>query len=290
MRRHALRYPFLRWIGGKQRTAVHLLPFVPPVPEGSTYWEPFAGAASLFLRVAPKRAVLSDTNAALVQLYRDVKRRPDLVWRYLRRWSDGMNKAKYTAVRSTFNSLPAGPHRSALFIVLNRTCFNGIWRVNRDGAFNVPFGRIYRPILPTHDDLRSLSAALHGTRLLTGDFEKVLRSAKSGDFVYLDPPYPPVNGTAFFTHYTRDRFITSDQERLAGVAASLSDRGCNVMLSTAGSKWIRDLYTDFDVVDLHVTRYVAAGGVRHRVTDILVKNYAVAQASRVNGHAVLPDG
>lgn len=266
--------PFLRWIGGKRRIASLLSSLVPLTINEGVYREPFAGAASLFFRLRPQCTVLGDINCDLISCYQNIKKNPTLVAKHLQAWSGTFDRERYLTARSRFNSLRKGCfEKAALFIVLNHTCFNGIWRVSRRGEFNVPFGTNVSPQLPTRTQLLEYKSTLEGVTFDTGDFEVQLRSAQSGDFIYLDPPYPALNGTAFFTHYSRGRFSPFDQERVAGEMRRLTGIGCRVLLSNAGTDSMLKLYSGFRIVHMPTTRYVAAGGIRHRVTDIAVLNY-----------------
>ena len=227
----------------------------------------------MFLRLQPKHATLGDINPDLIMCYRRIVEKPELVSRYLRVWDGPFTASRYLEVREKFNALQDGYHKSALFIILNKTCFNGIWRVSRSGKFNVPYGEKSSPELPSTNELRRYARAFRSTRFLQGDFETQLRRCRPRDFVYLDPPYPALNGTSYFVHYASTRFSTTDQNRVAKEALRLSELGCRVMISNAGLPWVRDLYTKFRIEVLPTTRFVAAGGIRHRVDDIIVLNY-----------------
>lgn len=267
------RIPFLRWIGGKRRVAPHLIRLVPKFCAEGVYREPFVGAASMYLRLAPERAVLGDINPDLIAFYSRVKSRPDLLDRYLQEWRGPFTRERYLLAREKFNKLSDGYRKSALFLVLNKTCFNGIWRVSRSGKFNVPFGNKVSPELPSGPDLHSYAEAFTSASLLEGDFEAQLSEASPADFVYLDPPYPPINGTSFFAHYTTARFSYDDQVRVAREARRLAQLGCRVLISNAGVPRVLNLYSGFRVEIMPTTRYVAAGGVRHRVDDVAIMNY-----------------
>jgi DNA adenine methylase len=145
--------------------------------------------------------------------------------------------------------------------------------VNKTGYFNVPFGDKKNPQFPTANDLGLVSKALRNSSLIALDYESVLKSAQKGDFVYLDPPYPPLNGTSYFTHYTQDRFNASNQECLAEVVRKLDRKGCLIMMSNADTAFIKDLYKEYNIYELMVTRYVTCKNIKHRVGELVITNY-----------------
>lgn len=246
---------------------------MPPIGKSNVYFEPFLGAGSLFFAVQPSHAVLGDRNSTLVECFRRVKRQPHLLWRCLRPYLTVRGAEAYYKARDEFNRLRNSHKKTALFIYLNKTSFNGIWRVNKKGVFNVPYGGKESPAFPTLDDLKAVAAVLRKARIQCSDFEKTVERAKAGDFVYIDPPYPPLNGTAYFTHYTKERFQIREQHRLAFLFQRLADRGCKVMLSNADLPLIRDQYKRFQIIELPTQRCVASHGRRYHVRDLVVTNY-----------------
>lgn len=265
--------PFLRWVGGKTRLITQLETSLAPGPIG-TYFEPFLGAGSLFFRLQPDRAVLGDANPSLVACYEAIKQRPDLVWRYLSPLKSRQDTADYYTLRSEFNSASGGIfRRAALFIYLNKTCFNGVWRVNRSGGFNVPYGAKSRPGFPTLRDLVACSNALQGAELDSGDFERRLPEAKTGDFAYFDPPYVPLSATAFFRHYTMTRFSMEDHERVALAAAALAERGVHVLVTEGDDEVIRKWYRDFRIRAVDVRRSVSCNSVRVAARELIITSY-----------------
>jgi DNA adenine methylase len=264
--------PFLRWVGGKSRIVDRLHPFVPSIDE-SSYFEPFLGAGSLFFHLRPKRAVLGDQNRDLVDCFRRVAGRPDLVWRHLRLLMRQQTREEYLLLRDEFNRTKPSTRRAALFIYLNKTSFNGIWRVNRTGSYNVPFGGKSKPGFPDSRQLRVCAEALATTQLVDGDFEKTLKIAGSGDFVYLDPPYLPLNSTSFFNHYTLSRFGTSDHERLAQLAAELASKGVLVMITEGDSALVREWYREFFISEMGVRRFVSSGSEKVLAKELVITSY-----------------
>ncbi len=279
-------HTFLRWAGGKRRIVPRLIHFLPFGYESGTYFEPFLGAASMFIALAPRRARLSDLNKDLINAFWHVRESPDLVFRYLSQHRTRDCHQYFYRLRDQYNSVgPSSCAQAARFIYLNRTCFNGIFRVNRKGQFNVPYGfpaetAEKKPVFPDREHLRHVSGLLKTAVLGTESYQAALHPAGPGDFVYLDPPYPPLNGTSFFRHYTADRFQNEDQEQLAEVFSDLNKRGCLVLLSNADTPLIRRLYGQFQQTPLPVTRYVSSKKVKHAVSELVIANYDDSHAHR----------
>ena len=271
---------YLRWVGGKSRIVSRLRRHVPRDYRLRTYHEPFLGAASLFLTLRPKSARLSDLNESLIRSFEHVRERPDLVARYLAKHKSLDSSSHYYATREQYNRLSQfSCAQAARFIYLNRTCFNGVFRVNKQGHFNVPYGKLKHPLFPRRSHLQRVSQALQNAKLRAVPYRKALDDAKAGDFVYLDPPYPPLNGTSFFRHYTRDLFNFADQEDLAHAAFQLRDRGCLVMMSNADLPVIRKLYKGMCMRRLEVTRWVTCKNVKHSVSELVITTYGESEMS-----------
>ncbi len=241
--------PIVKWAGGKTRLLDQLRSRVPS--DVRTYAEPFAGGAALFFALADdpsrtfERAVLADQNEDLVACYRAVRDDVDAVIEALAGFRH--DEDEYYRVRDEDPRTLTDAARGARLIFLNRTCFNGLWRVNRSGKFNVPFGRYTNPRIVDAEGLRAASAALARAEVLTADFADVTRSLGPGDFVYFDPPYVPVSKTASFTSYAKGGFGPDDQRRLADELARLRTAGVAAVLSNADTALTRDLYRDFAV-------------------------------------------
>ena len=265
--------PFLRWAGGKRRLVPFLLNSVPSDVNRGIYWEPFLGAGSLFFALRPRQAVISDRNADLIACFRAVRDHPDLVLQYLRMHAVRTSKDYYKKIRSRYNKARDSISKAAMFIYLNKTCFNGIWRVNRKGEFNVPYGFKEPPAMPSKTDLLAASIALKNAEIRAEDFRDVLTGVQSGDFVYLDPPYPPLNETSYFTHYTKDGFCEDDQEAVARMATLLANRGCRVMIFQAKTRGTVKSFNGWRIEVVSVVRWITCKSKRHRVKEIVITNY-----------------
>lgn len=265
--------PFLRWAGGKRQIVPELLGLLPVDIEGRLYREPFLGAGALFFALRPKRAVLSDANEHLIKSYEYVRDDWKTVGRYLRQHLCRNSESYYYEIRKKYNNSRYSAAQAARFIYLNKSCFNGIFRVNRKGQFNVPYGWKEPPAIPDTEQLRKVAAALKRATLRTASFATVLAEVSRYDFLYLDPPYPPLNETAYFTHYTVSRFNGIDQEWLAGWIHKLSAIGCPFMLTNADTDKIRRLYRGFRFTRLPVTRFVTCKAKREVVRELVVTNY-----------------
>jgi DNA adenine methylase len=206
-------------------------------------------------------------------MYRALAHDADGVIRHLRRYRDQHSQEHYYATRARWNADRAAwepARRAATFIYLNKTCFNGVWRVNRAGEFNVPFGRYTDPPICVPPALLAAQQALARAELRAGDYRGTVRDAERGDLVYLDPPYHPVSATASFTSYTAGAFGADDQRGLAEVARELVARGCHVVLSNSDTPFIRDLYRGFRIDRVRCVRSVNSVADRRGAIDELV--------------------
>jgi len=263
--------PIIKWVGGKTKLLDDLLARMPA--QLGRYYEPFCGGAALFFRVAPGRAVLADSNADLIDLYKTVKRDADGVIRRLQLHREAHDEAHYYRTRARWNDHGVSwtaVERAAAFIYLNKTCFNGLWRVNRAGDFNVPIGRYTDPPICVPELLRAAHAALGRTELRCMDYREAVRDAGRGDFVYFDPPYDPVTTTANFTSYTALAFGADDQRALAETARMLVGRGCRVMLSNSDTPFIRSLYKGFRIDRVKCARAINSNASRRGEVDEVI--------------------
>lgn len=267
----AVAQPFLKWAGGKSQLLGQLEPFFPA--SITAYCEPFVGSGAVFFhlraRLGDFRACLCDGNAELINCYLAVRDRVeelmDSLDKHLREYRS-RGSQYYYLVRSQHH-LPEPTERASRMIFLNKTCFNGLWRVNGRGEFNVPIGS-YRPDqvrLYGRENLLAASRALQGAELAARDFRDVLREVPSGAFAYLDPPYVPLSATANFTSYTREDFGMAEQEQLAACFAEAAERGARLMLSNSDTPAVHCLYQAFSIQKLQARRAVNCNGTRRGV-------------------------
>jgi DNA adenine methylase len=234
--------PFLKWAGGKRLLLDQIVPLLPPLGAQARYFEPFLGGGALFFALKPRAAVLSDSNPHLIEAFRAVRDDVARVIECLRRLPkslDSYYRIRASHPRNRFTG-------AARFIYLNKTCFNGLYRENLAGEFNVPVGR-HKPTLTicNAEQLRAASAALRTADLLAADFEAVTAEAKRGDLVYFDPPYTTAHTDNGFIEYNAEVFSWADQTRLAELAARLARRGCHVVVSNAYHDSILSLYAPY---------------------------------------------
>lgn len=268
--------PFLKWVGGKRQLMNDIEPLIPS--KISTYYEPFIGGGAVFLNQQPKRAVINDYNAELINVYKMVR---DYVEELIEDLATHENESEYFyRIRGQdreegFESLSA-LKRASRVIYLNKTCFNGLYRVNSSGEFNTPFGRYKSPNIVNEPVLRAVSKYLQSNNieLLSGDFEDALKGARKGAFVYLDPPYDPVSKSSNFTGYVEGGFGVDQQERLRDVCIKLDQKGVKFLLSNSATPLIKSLYKDFEIIEVGAKRHInSVASKRGEVTEVLVRNY-----------------
>ncbi|MBN1335920.1 MAG: Dam family site-specific DNA-(adenine-N6)-methyltransferase [Deltaproteobacteria bacterium] len=268
--------PFLKWAGGKRKVVSALLPHLPP--SFRTYHEPFVGGGALFFALAAPRlrpfqhAILSDANLRLVRTWQAVRDDVESVIARLEVHASSHSRDHFLAVRkSAPDGSPDPADVAAWLIYLNKTAFNGLYRVNRRGVFNVPFGRYANPTICNSGLLQAVSRTLDGVEVRHAPFEATLDLAEAGDVVYFDPPYVPRSATSSFTSYTEGCFGPEDQVRLRDVALALADRGVRVVLSNHDTPGVRDLYRPpFSLFRVEVARFINSQGDRRGTVPELV--------------------
>lgn len=268
--------PFLKWVGGKRQLMSEIEPLMPS--KISTYYEPFIGGGAVFLNQQPKKAVINDYNAELINVYKVVRDNVEELIEDLathRNESDYFYSVRVQDRQEGFDQL-SELKRASRVIYLNKTCFNGLYRVNSSGEFNTPFGRYKSPNIVNETVLRAVSNYLNNNdiALLSGDFEDALKGIRKGAFVYLDPPYDPVSKSSNFTGYVEGGFDSNQQERLRDICIKLNDKGVNFLLSNSATPFIKDLYKDFEIIEVDAKRYInSVASKRGSVSEVLVRNY-----------------
>lgn len=269
----------IKWVGGKRRIANEIVSFFPDVY--ATYFEPFLGGASVFLKALPKKAFLSDLNPSLINFYEALRDSPQKLIDYAEKYEIEFNslltqdakKAFFLKVRNDFNQ---AMHESSIenatrFLFLNKTAFNGLYRENSQGEFNVPFNKKENLKLFEHENLLLNSVALRDAHLSTATFLEAVKKVKKGDLVYFDPPYIPLSNTAAFTDYTKSSFGPAEQIQLRDVAINLVSRGATVILSNSYSPEVKKLYKEFELRKLAINRLVAASSAsRASISEYLI--------------------
>ncbi|MFB2769865.1 DNA adenine methylase [Pelatocladus sp. BLCC-F211] len=271
--------PFLKWAGGKRQLVPLIIEnYLPKNYNYKTYYEPFIGGGALLFTLQPKKAVINDSNAELINCYKVIRDSVDELIDNLTFHKN--NEEYYYAIRdwdreeSFQEKTPV--QRASRIIFLNKTCYNGLFRVNSQGQFNVPFGKYKNPNILDVAVLKAVSKYLNDNQItiLNLDFQDALKEAKRGDFVYLDPPYDPVSDTASFTGYDVNGFNKDEQIRLKDTFDNLDERGCKVLLSNAYTNFIKDLYKDYKQTKISAIRAINSNAKkRGKVDEILVKNY-----------------
>ncbi|HKU32796.1 MAG TPA: DNA adenine methylase [Candidatus Nitrosotalea sp.] len=273
--------PFVKWAGGKRQLLPIITKYVPQKFE--RYFEPFLGGGAVFFNLAYKRRnakwLLSDLNSDLVLSYVTIRDRVKELISALESHSTSYFKNQSSYYYKIRESEPKGQiEKVSRLLFLNKTCFNGLYRVNSKGKFNVPLGKYVNPNIVSKENLIAVSEILQSRdiSIKCQDFESALKNATEGDFVYLDPPYHPVSETSNFTSYTNGSFDYGDQERLYAKFKALDKKGVNILLSNSKSEEIVDLFKEFsdNVIEINANRFINSVSQRRTGhTELLIKNY-----------------
>jgi DNA adenine methylase len=263
--------PFLKWAGGKKQLLKQYQDYFPPRERIGRYYEPFIGGAAVFLYLQPANAAVSDINHKLIDVYRVVRDDVESLSKALKVHRN--TKAYYYRMRDKNPARMSPVAQAARLIYLNKTCYNGLYRENSSGAFNVPFGRYKNPTICDEERLRTAACVLRDVELKAVDFEEAVAPARAGDFIYFDPPYVPLNATSSFTSYSKYGFAHADQLRLAETFRMLDRRGCDVMLSNSSAPIVRDLYASYQMVKIEARRSInSKADGRGPVIELLITN------------------
>jgi DNA adenine methylase len=260
--------PFLKWAGGKTQLLSEIACLLPTIK--GRYIEPFVGGGALFFELEPERALIQDVNLELITTYRAVREYVEELIEALSLFK--FEKEEYYKVRDTecYNMV----NIAARMIYLNKTCFNGLYRVNSKGKFNVSMGDYKNPVICDAENLRACSKVLQKAEISWSSFEGTTYHAQAGDFVYFDPPYIQVSSTSNFTSYTKDNFAISDHEKLLKEFKTLSDKGVYLMLTNSDTEWTREKYADFNIHEVSANRSInSKGALRGKVSELIITNY-----------------
>lgn len=265
--------PFIRWAGGKQNLVKEISKHIPKI-KFNEYFEPFLGAGSLFLNNTFKKATLSDINPHLINCFQIIKDSPLILVELLNSHRINISPQYYYEQRYLFNEQRKefNIQQAARFIFLIHSSYNGIFRVNKKGEYNVPFGKI-KPAIPTLEHFLKIQEKLKHTILINCMYEDIFSKISKNDFIYLDPPYPALNQTSFFQHYTIDKFSNGRQEELANDVNILSKKGALILMSNAETDTIKYLYKDWNIEKIATYRYVNCKAIRKPVNELIIKNY-----------------
>ena len=276
MTKNMLIQPFLKWAGGKRQLLKEIDKYIPL--KISTYYEPFLGGGALLFNLQPKKAIVNDSNYELINAYKVIR---DNVEELIQDLEKHENTSEYfyelrVKDRTSEYSNLSNIERASRLIYLNKTCFNGLFRVNSQGEFNTPYGHYKNPNIVNEFVLRAVNNYLNKNdiKFLNGDFEDSLKNIRKGAFVYFDPPYMPISDSSSFTGYTLDGFGTEDQIRLKDLCDKLNERGIKFLLSNSTAPMILELYKDYKIVYVDAKRNInSIGNKRGEIKEVLVMNY-----------------
>ncbi|MFU2419063.1 DNA adenine methylase [Peptacetobacter sp. AB800] len=270
--------PFLKWAGGKRQLLNQIKERMPK--EYNDYYEPFIGGGAVLFELQPEKATINDINTSLINVYRQVKDNTEEFIKLVNKldsemWEDG--KEYYLDIREKYNDKLLKKEYdlelAALFTFMNKHCFNGLYRVNKKGLFNVPYNKSRRTSIE-EDDVRETAKYLKTVNILEGDFEKACKDAKKGDFIFFDSPYAPLNPTSFEA-YTKEGFDVDSHKRLAKLYDELTERGCYCMLTNHNTEFINELYSNkgykIDVVS--VKRMINSDASNRKGEEVIICNY-----------------
>lgn len=272
--------PFLKWVGGKGQLLEQFESLLPK--KYNSYFEPFIGGGAVFFSINPKKAHINDINETLVNTYLHIKNDVDKLIKSLKKLEkefiskdNESRKEFYYSLREKYNSLPANDFKKSLyFLFFNKTAFNGVYRENSKGGFNVPMGSYKNPKIIDEENLRAVAEALSNTKITSGSFYDAVKNAKAGDFVYFDPPYHPLSETSSFTSYSKDSFSKNDQIKLRDLFVELDKKGVYVMLSNSSAPFIQEIYSEYTQIPVFANRMInSKADKRGKILEVVIINY-----------------
>lgn len=278
MKKNKLVAPFLKWVGGKRQIIPEILAHLPKNISSLNYCEPFIGGGALFFHLEPKKAIINDYNDELINVYKVIKNNLEELLNDLRKHDN--NPEYFYQIRGIdrqplFEKL-TDIQRASRVIYLNKTCYNGLYRVNSLGEFNSPFGRYVHPNIVNEPVLRAVSKYLNSSEItiLNGDYEKVLNAVTAETFVYLDPPYHPISESSNFTGYIQGGWTERHQIRLKKACDDLDNKGVKFLLSNSSATFIKELYSEYTIHPINANRSINSDGEkRGQIEELLIKNY-----------------
>lgn len=278
MAKNKLVSPFLKWVGGKRQLIPAIMKHLPKRFSTMNYCEPFIGGGALFFSLQPRNAIINDYNQELINVYRVIKDNIDELICDLEKHKnepDYFYELRAKDRNPLFNNL-SNVEKASRIIYLNKTCYNGLYRVNNAGEFNTPFGRYKQPNIVNELVLRAVNKFLNSNNIeiLNQDYETVLNMANRNTFVYLDPPYHPISASSNFTGYVQGGWNEEDQIRLRNVCDSLTQRGISFLLSNSSADFIRDIYSEYTIHVVKATRSINSDAEkRGSIDELLIRNY-----------------
>ena len=266
--------PIVKWAGGKRQLIADLKNNLPK--KFNRYFEPFIGGGALFFNIQPENAYISDINPELINLYQVIKNN---TYELIEDLKQHKNTEEYfyeirNIDRNSKYKKWSDIQKASRFIYMNRTCFNGLYRVNSKGEFNVPYGKYSNPRILDEVNLLNCSQLFQNTEIRHSDFSEILNNVQKGDFVYFDPPYAPLNETSSFTSYTKEGFGEDMQVKLKELCDELDNMGVHFMLSNSDTKGINKLYKNYEIKKVFASRAInSVASKRGKISEVLVRNY-----------------
>lgn len=272
--------PIVKWVGGKRQLLPEILPLIPK--KYSTYVEPFIGGGAVFFELQPKKAIINDYNTELINVYKTIQTQPEELITTLEVHNQHNSSEYFYSIReldrkSSFNDLTE-VQKAARVIYLNKTCYNGLYRVNSSGQFNSPYGKYKNPNIVNAPTIKAMSKFFNASeiKILNGDYKQALKGLRKGAFVYFDPPYAPISLTSSFTGYTELGFGLEQQEELKKECDKLTQKGIKFLLSNSDCEFIRDLYKDYNIKTIPAKRFINSNvNKRGEINEVLIYNYEI---------------
>ncbi len=271
--------PVLKWVGGKRQLLNEIIPLIPS--SFTTYVEPFIGGGAVLFELQPKKAIINDYNGELINVYKVIMNNPEELIKELEFHRDHNTAEHFYAVREydrdlDFFTQMTDIQKAARIIYLNKTCYNGLYRVNSAGQFNSPYGKYKNPNIVNELLIKAMSKYFNNNKItiMNGDFKESLKGLRKGAFVYLDPPYMPISSSSSFTGYTQNGFDADKQIELKKACDSLNEKGIKFLQSNSDCEFIRELYKDYSIKTVKAKRSInSKGNSRGEINEVLIYNY-----------------